>query len=312
MPGRLRHVVRQPARARWRNSSSSSLVVVSAAMRPPTSRSTAYATSLTLTSDERGAVTARRHPGARPHRRPGRPDVRAPARRLGRRRHPGRAAAGEAARRVPRGERHGSDFQNLHRNKRSLDARPEDPRRARRSSTGSSTTADVVVENMRPPVKHALGVDYESVRAVTPHRLRLDLGVRPGRPVRRARRRRPDRPGPRRADERHRPSRARARCGSASPSPTWPPGSTWPSASSPRCTSASASGEGQWVQTSLLEAMIAMLDFQATRWTIDGEVPPQEGNHHPTMIPMGCFATGRRLCQHRRPSAAASRAASAR
>jgi formyl-CoA transferase len=51
------------------------------------------------------------------------------------------------------------------------------------------------------------------------------------------------------------------------------------------------SGEGQWVQTSLLEAMIAMLDFQAARWTIDGDVPGPEGNHHPTSVPMGCFAT---------------------
>ena len=50
-------------------------------------------------------------------------------------------------------------------------------------------------------------------------------------------------------------------------------------------------GEGRWVQTSLLEAMVAMLDFQAARWTMDGEVPGQEGNHHPTVIPMGCFAT---------------------
>ena len=46
-------------------------------------------------------------------------------------------------------------------------------------------------------------------------------------------------------------------------------------------------GEGRWVRTSLLEAMVAMLDFQAARWTIDGEVPPQAGNHHPTGIPMG-------------------------
>ena len=63
------------------------------------------------------------------------------------------------------------------------------------------------------------------------------------------------------------------------------------SASSSPSTSASAPGEGQWVQTSLLEAMIAMMDFQAARWTIDGEVPRQEGNHHPTIVPMGCFAT---------------------
>jgi len=51
------------------------------------------------------------------------------------------------------------------------------------------------------------------------------------------------------------------------------------------------SGQGQWVQTSLLEAMIAMLDFQATRWLIDGEVPPQAGNDHPTAFPMGVFPT---------------------
>jgi formyl-CoA transferase len=43
------------------------------------------------------------------------------------------------------------------------------------------------------------------------------------------------------------------------------------------------------VQTSLLESMIAMMDLQAARWTVDGVVPEQEGNHHPTMVPMGCF-----------------------
>ena len=48
-------------------------------------------------------------------------------------------------------------------------------------------------------------------------------------------------------------------------------------------------GAGRWVQTSLLESMIAMMDLQAARWTIDGEVPAQEGNHHPTLVPMGCF-----------------------
>jgi crotonobetainyl-CoA:carnitine CoA-transferase CaiB-like acyl-CoA transferase len=50
-------------------------------------------------------------------------------------------------------------------------------------------------------------------------------------------------------------------------------------------------GTGRWVQTSLLESMIAMMDFQATRWTIDRQVPGQAGNHHPTSVPMGCFAT---------------------
>ena len=50
-------------------------------------------------------------------------------------------------------------------------------------------------------------------------------------------------------------------------------------------------GKGQWVHTSLLEAQIAMLDFQAARWLIGGEVPPQAGNNHPTSTPTGVFAT---------------------
>jgi formyl-CoA transferase len=51
------------------------------------------------------------------------------------------------------------------------------------------------------------------------------------------------------------------------------------------------SGEGQWVHTSLLQAMISMMDFQAARYLKDGEVPKQEGNNHPTGIPTGVFAT---------------------
>jgi len=52
-----------------------------------------------------------------------------------------------------------------------------------------------------------------------------------------------------------------------------------------------ASGEGQWVQSSLLQAQIFMLDFQAARWLVDHEVPPQAGNNHPTSIPTGVFKT---------------------
>src|SRR6185312_8334673 len=51
------------------------------------------------------------------------------------------------------------------------------------------------------------------------------------------------------------------------------------------------SGQGQWVQSSLLGAQIAMLDFQAARWTIGREVPGQAGNDHPTSIPTGVFRT---------------------
>jgi len=51
------------------------------------------------------------------------------------------------------------------------------------------------------------------------------------------------------------------------------------------------SGKGQWLQTSLLEAQIFMLDFQSARWLVDEDVPGQAGNNHPTSIPTGVFAT---------------------
>jgi crotonobetainyl-CoA:carnitine CoA-transferase CaiB-like acyl-CoA transferase len=51
------------------------------------------------------------------------------------------------------------------------------------------------------------------------------------------------------------------------------------------------SGEGQWVQSSLLAAQIALLDFQAARWLLNQEVPEQAGNNHPTAVPTGVFAT---------------------
>ena len=59
------------------------------------------------------------------------------------------------------------------------------------------------------------------------------------------------------------------------------------------------SGQGQWVSSSLLQAMISMCDFQAARWTIAKDVPGQAGNNHPTAIPTGVFKTKRRLHQHR-------------
>src|SRR5205085_7133362 len=51
------------------------------------------------------------------------------------------------------------------------------------------------------------------------------------------------------------------------------------------------SGKGQAIDTSLLQAQLFMLDFQATRWLTGGEVPPQAGNNHPTSIPTGVFKT---------------------
>ena len=48
-------------------------------------------------------------------------------------------------------------------------------------------------------------------------------------------------------------------------------------------------GEGQWVHTSLLEAMLCKIDFQGARYTMSGEIPEQQGNFHPTNVPMGVF-----------------------
>jgi formyl-CoA transferase len=51
------------------------------------------------------------------------------------------------------------------------------------------------------------------------------------------------------------------------------------------------SGKGQWVQSSLLQAGIALLDFQAARYVMKGEVPPQMGNDHPTSMPTSAYRT---------------------
>jgi crotonobetainyl-CoA:carnitine CoA-transferase CaiB-like acyl-CoA transferase len=51
------------------------------------------------------------------------------------------------------------------------------------------------------------------------------------------------------------------------------------------------SGQGQWVQSSLLQAGIGLLDFQAARYTMKGEVAPQMGNDHPTSMPTSAYKT---------------------
>lgn len=190
--------------------------------------------------------------------------------------------------------RHNSDFQNLHRNKRAMTLNlktDEGKDLFFRMVAG----ADIVVENMRANVKHRLGVDYEACAAVNERIIYASIsgfgqdgpyGSRAGvdqiaqgmgglMSVTGLPGQGPVRVGIPIADltagmylalgvmmavtERDRPG---------------------------------GSGRGQWVHTSLLEAQIAMLDFQATRWTMDGEVPPQAGNHHPTGIPMGTFPSG--------------------
>ena len=184
----------------------------------------------------------------------------------------------------------GSDQQNLHRNKRSIAINL-------RSDAGRDVLyrlirdADVIVENFRAEVKYRLKVDYETVRNLNP---RIVYGSISGFGQ--------DGPYAKRAGV---DQIAQGLGGLMSI--TGPPGGgPWRVGVpiSDLCAGLylahgimaalidrERSGQGQWVQTSLLEAMVAMLDFQATRWLIDGEVPPQAGNDHPTAFPMGVFPT---------------------
>lgn len=199
-------------------------------------------------------------------------------------------APGTPSEGMPGGPREGCDFQNLHRNKRSMTLDLKKPE-GREIFYELVRRSDVVVENFRPDVKYRLGIDYDSLRAVNP---RIVLGSISGfgqsGPYR-------DRPG---FDQ-------IAQGMGGLMSVTGLPGQGPVRAGIPiadlcaglLCAQGilmallerEVSGEGQWVHTSLLEAMIFMMDFQAARWLMDGEVPQQAGNDHPTSIPTGMFRT---------------------
>ncbi len=180
------------------------------------------------------------------------------------------------------------DRENLHRNKRSIALNLQTDA-GREVFYRLLENADVVVENFRSEVKYRLKVDYETLRAINP---RIILGSISGF----------GQDGP----YAKRPGVDQIAQGLGGlMSITGQPGTgPWRVgvAISDLCAGLylaqgimaalidrDLSGEGQWVQTSLLEAMVAMLDFQATRWLIGGEVPPQAGNDHPTAFPMGVF-----------------------
>jgi crotonobetainyl-CoA:carnitine CoA-transferase CaiB-like acyl-CoA transferase len=73
----------------------------------------------------------------------------------------------DAAGEQPGGPRHGSDFQNLHRNKRAMTLNLKDTK-GLEVFRRLAEKADVVVENFRPDVKARLGIDYESLRKINP------------------------------------------------------------------------------------------------------------------------------------------------
>jgi crotonobetainyl-CoA:carnitine CoA-transferase CaiB-like acyl-CoA transferase len=188
------------------------------------------------------------------------------------------------------GRRDGSDFQNLHRNKRAITLNLKSDE-GREILLRLAEQADVVVENMRPGVTKRLGVDYEAVRKRNP---RIVYGSISGF----------GQYGPYTS----RPSIDQIAQGmSGIMSVTGHPGQG-PVRVGVAVTDIMAgaflaqgilvalldrevSGQGRWVQTSLIEAGLTLLDFQATRWTMDKQIPPQEGNNHPTNTPMGCFPT---------------------
>jgi crotonobetainyl-CoA:carnitine CoA-transferase CaiB-like acyl-CoA transferase len=190
----------------------------------------------------------------------------------------------------PGGPRHGPDFQNLHRNKRSLTVNLKSPaglevffRLVRR--------ADVVIENFRPDVKHRLGIDYERLQAINPRIVFASIsGFGETGPYR-------ERPG---FDQIAQgmgglmsitglPGQGPVRAGI--PLADLTAGLFCAHGILVALLERESSGQGQWVQTSLLQAQIFMLDFQAARFLIDGEVAKQAGNNHPTSIPTGVFRT---------------------
>ena len=186
--------------------------------------------------------------------------------------------------------RRNSDTQNLRRNTRNMTIdlrKPEGVAILKRMAA----TADVVVENFRPGVKHRLGIDYEALSAANPRLVYGSIsGFGQDGPY-------ADRPG---FDQIAQgmgglmsitglPGQGPVRVGI--PVADLTAGIFLAQGILVALIERERSGRGQWVTTSLLEAQVAMLDFQSTRWLIDGEVPPQAGNDHPTSMPTGVFQT---------------------
>ena len=188
------------------------------------------------------------------------------------------------------GPRHGADFQNLHRNKRSIALNLK-------ASEGMdvfrklAATADVVVENYRPDVKQRLGFDYESLKKINPRIILASIsGFGQDGPY-------AARPG---FDQIAQgmgglmaitglPGQGPVRAGIAVADSS--AGLYAALGIFVALLERETSGEGQWVQTSLLQSQIAMLDFQAARYLMGGEVPAQAGNDHPTSMPTSVYQT---------------------
>ena len=188
------------------------------------------------------------------------------------------------------GPRHGSDFQNLHRNKRglTLDLKSPDGVAVLKRLVAQ---ADVIVDNFRPDVMGRLGLGYATLQKINPRLIYASIsGFGPDGPYR-------DRPGFDQIAQgmgglmsiTGEPGRGPMRVGI--PVADLSAGLFCAMGIMVALLEREQSGKGQQVDTSLLAAQIFMLDFQGARWINEGEVPKQAGNNHPTSIPTGVFKT---------------------
>src|SRR5215213_3078906 len=195
-------------------------------------------------------------------------------------------ATGEA----PGGPREGSDFQNLHRNKRSITLNLKTPE-GLAAFRRMVKKADVVVENFRPDVKKRLKIDYKDLRKINP---RIVLGSISGfgqdGPY-------AERPGFDQIAQGMGGLMSVTGLAGQGPVRVGIPiadlcaGLFCAHGILVALLEREKSKKGQHITTSLLQAQIFMLDFQGARWLIGGEVPKQAGNDHPTSIPTGVFKT---------------------
>jgi len=188
------------------------------------------------------------------------------------------------------GNRHGFDFQNLHRGKEAITLNLRDPEGVAIFKR-LAKDADIIVENYRPDVKRRLGIDYEDIRAINPRIIYGSIsGFGQSGPYR-------DRPG---VDQIAQgmgglmsitglPGQGPVRVGI--PIADLCSGVFLAQGILVALIERETTGQGKWVHTSLLEAQLSMLDFQASRWLMAKEVAPQAGNNHPTGIPTGVFET---------------------
>ena len=188
------------------------------------------------------------------------------------------------------GPRHGPDMQNLHRNKRSITLNMKLPE-SRAVLERLVKSADVVVENYRPDVKFRLGIDYDALAKINPRIILASIsGFGQDGPY-------ATRPG---FDQ---IAQGMSGIMSVTGAPGQGPMRVGAAVADVGAGLIAAigilvallerekSGKGQWVQSSLLQAGLTLLDFQAVRYLMKGDVPPQVGNDHPTSMPTSAYTT---------------------